>query len=134
LEPSRGIDRITRHRYILPATGIPGSTHHFPGIHSHPDLRLDLPSGSGSCCHRLDRSLHSQGTEHRSLGIIFMRDGSTKEGKDGIPGILLHHAAIALDLPAHGTEVIRLDVPNFFRIEGLGEGGKADQVTEEGGH
>jgi len=93
------------------------SAHHLSGIHPHPDGGLDLPALPGPGGNRLDGPLHAQSTEDRSLGVIFMGHGSTKQCQHGIPGILLHRAAVPLDLRAHGLEVCCLDVSDFFGIE-----------------
>jgi hypothetical protein len=61
-----------------------------------------------------------------------MRNRSAEESQYRIPGVLLDGSAIALDLPAHGLEVCRLDVSDFLGIEPRRQWGEADQIAEEG--
>jgi hypothetical protein len=54
-----------------------------------------------------------------------------KQSQHRVACILLHRAAVALDLRVHYIEIERLEITNFLRIELFGKRGEANQVTEE---
>jgi len=63
-----------------------------------------------------------------------MGDRCAKEGQHGVAGVLFHRATVALDLPAHGREVLGLDVAHVLGIERLGQGGEPHQIAEKDRH
>ena len=128
LQPSGHVDGVAGDR----VAGAHGARHHLAGVHAHAQVEVhagrealvDLPHGG----------LHAEAGPHGALGVVLVRDGRAEDGHHVVADVLVHGAAVALDLlaePHQGAVHERLD---GLGVHALGHRGVAGEVCEEDGH
>ena len=81
--------------------------------------------------HRVERGLHLERGANRPDSIVFVRRWDTEQADDRIADELLDAAAVALDDRAHRDEVAGQQLGQRLRIDGLGHGGRVDEIGEQ---
>jgi hypothetical protein len=97
-----------------------------------PDAHGELEGSVGSV-QVLDGLQDAQGRTHRPLRVVFMGDGCTEHGHDGITNELLHCPAQAFDLAPQVGVVGTKPSDHVLRVGSIRAGGEANQIAEQHG-
>src|SRR5262249_43723447 len=76
--------------------------------------------------------LHEQGGKEGALGMVFMSEGGTEEGKDAVAGGLYDEALIAMHRVHHQLQGRIDEAPGRFGVEVFNEGGGVLDIGKEG--
>jgi hypothetical protein len=74
-----------------------------------------------------------QGRQAAAGGVVFLGEGSSPEGHDGVPLVFVDDPAAGQDDVGHGREVTVQQGHHLFGSEFFGHAGKPGQVGEEDG-
>jgi len=126
-----------------------GGVHHIAGDHALPGLRPSAqcdnrlagadadphgqPEGSVGNVQVLDGLKYALFCGHRPLGVVFVGDGCTEHGHDGITNELLHGPAQAFDLAPQVGVIGTKPSDHVLRICTIRAGGEANQIAEQHG-
>ena len=134
LQAGRGVERIARRREPgLPAR-IDRRDHRQAGLDAHTDRRrLDRVAGSLRRRVRADVGDDAQTGEHRSLGVVLVRDRGSEQRQQTVAGKVLDRASEAVDGGDHAAHRRLHERAEVLGVHPLAERGRPDHVGEQRG-
>ena len=80
------------------------------------------------------RALHAERRAHRALGVVLVRDRRAEQRHHVVADVLVHGAAVALDLLPEPPQRAVHERLHGLGVEALGHGRVAGQIGEQHGH
>ncbi len=103
-------------------------------VDADPDVEvLDSPGGGHVTCVLGDHLEDPDGRVRRPFRIVLVRSGHPEEGCDPVSHVGVDGAAVLLDRAGHAADALADERLHLVRCQSLAEGGRADDVGEQGG-
>jgi hypothetical protein len=131
LQARRNIHRLPGHKGLT-APRIIGQD--LPGGRADANPEGDRPTPCADSIQPPDCADHLYGGASRADGVVFMDQRNSENGHDGVTDELLHHAAVALENPAHLSEIAIHELPGHLWSDALDQLVQAVNIGKDHSH
>ena len=133
LQSLRSVHRVAGHRIGFGAACAKSASHDRPRI----DADVEHQRRAGISCRALAHARrprdHLEGRAERPLGIVFMCNRRSEQGKQGIADEFVDETAPVLDCGRQLLEQLVLQRPHQFRVKAFAQCGEAAEIRKQHG-